>query len=150
MQAKGVIRKQVQWSESRSFFYWRLKRLLLEYNYINNIASLQNSIKEKRQIETKKIKEYYILIVGIDSSQWSNDKDMINWYESTIGKEHMSNYIQNQKNNIISNKLIDLLSQLQSNTSNASTTSNQDLLNQVLTQVPHEIKQDLIKCLQKV
>jgi len=120
------------------------------YNYINNIASLQNSIKEKRQIETKKIKEYYILIVGIDSSQWSNDKDMINWYESTIGKEHMSNYIQNQKNNIISNKLIDLLSQLQSNTSNASTTSNQDLLNQVLTQVPHEIKQDLIKCLQKV
>jgi len=30
MEAKGVIRKSLEWRHSREFFYWRVRRLLLE------------------------------------------------------------------------------------------------------------------------
>lgn len=32
MEARGAIRKAVPWSESRSFFYWRLRRRLAEFD----------------------------------------------------------------------------------------------------------------------
>merc|ERR1739838_523378 len=32
MQAVGVIRQQVEWKSSRSFFYWRLRRKLAEFD----------------------------------------------------------------------------------------------------------------------
>lgn len=38
MQAKGVIRRQVPWAQSRSFFYWRLKRRLKEFDIVNAIT----------------------------------------------------------------------------------------------------------------
>jgi hypothetical protein len=37
MKAKGVIRQQVQWAQSRTFFYWRLRRRLLEFEVVNSI-----------------------------------------------------------------------------------------------------------------
>jgi acetyl-CoA carboxylase/biotin carboxylase 1 len=38
MRAKGVIRRQVQWAESRKFFYWRLRRRLIEFDVANRLA----------------------------------------------------------------------------------------------------------------
>lgn len=32
MEARGAVRKVVPWSESRSFFYWRLRRRLAEFD----------------------------------------------------------------------------------------------------------------------
>jgi acetyl-CoA carboxylase/biotin carboxylase 1 len=42
MKAKGVIKKQVQWSQSRSYFYWRLKRRLIEFDIANKIHGNTN------------------------------------------------------------------------------------------------------------
>lgn len=32
MEARGAVRKVVSWSESRSFFFWRLRRRLAEFD----------------------------------------------------------------------------------------------------------------------
>merc|ERR1712176_1077327 len=37
MEAVGVIRKQVEWKSSRSFFYWRLRRKLAEFDLRNKV-----------------------------------------------------------------------------------------------------------------
>jgi acetyl-CoA carboxylase/biotin carboxylase 1 len=42
MKRKGVIRRQVQWSESRSFFYWRLRRKLLEFELAKSVEKMKH------------------------------------------------------------------------------------------------------------
>lgn len=49
MKAKGVIKKQVQWSKSRSYFYWRLKRRLIEFDIANKIHGKSNLPAGKRK-----------------------------------------------------------------------------------------------------
>lgn len=39
MKAKGVIRKQVEWKYSRHYFYYRLKRRLLDFQAVNTILT---------------------------------------------------------------------------------------------------------------
>jgi acetyl-CoA carboxylase / biotin carboxylase 1 len=40
MKAKGVIRKELEWRDSRRFFYWRLRRRLNEQAIIHTMKSL--------------------------------------------------------------------------------------------------------------
>jgi acetyl-CoA carboxylase/biotin carboxylase 1 len=40
MQRKGVIRRQVNWSESRSFFIWRLRRRLVEFDIARTMEKM--------------------------------------------------------------------------------------------------------------
>lgn len=46
MLAKGVIRKIVQWKDSRSFFYWRLKRRLGEMAAVKALRAADPSLGE--------------------------------------------------------------------------------------------------------
>jgi acetyl-CoA carboxylase/biotin carboxylase 1 len=41
MRAKGVIKKQIMWSQSRAFFYWRLRRRLHEFQMANEVGRLR-------------------------------------------------------------------------------------------------------------
>lgn len=40
MEARGAIRKAVPWAESRSFFYWRLRRRLAEFDLRKQVRQL--------------------------------------------------------------------------------------------------------------
>jgi len=40
MEAKGVIRKSLEWRHSREFFYWRVRRLLLEQECASRIQQV--------------------------------------------------------------------------------------------------------------
>lgn len=139
MQAKGVIRKQVPWSESRSFFYWRLKRLLIEYKVVNDIAALDENVKKNREESVKKMKEFYLSQVGDNCSKWSNDQDMIAWYEEN--KELMVKYTQDQKNHIVESKMAELFQHLSKNHSNES------VFRHVLSHLSDDMKVELKKCL---
>jgi acetyl-CoA carboxylase/biotin carboxylase 1 len=44
MLEKGCISEIVAWRTSRSFFYWRLRRLILEDIFVKKIISAQNSL----------------------------------------------------------------------------------------------------------
>lgn len=78
MKAKGVIRRQVQWAESRTFFYWRLKRRLLEFDLVNSCGNQSNVGERKHAIA--RLKQWY-LSQGGDDVAWEDDRLMVDWFE---------------------------------------------------------------------
>lgn len=78
MKAKGVIRRQVQWAESRTFFYWRLKRRLLEFDLVNSCGSQANVGERKQAI--LRLKQWYLDEQGGNETAWEDDRAMVDWF----------------------------------------------------------------------
>lgn len=79
MQAKGVIRRQVQWAESRSFFYWRLRRRLLEFQSANASGDMSSAGARKEVVQ--RLKHWY-LQQGGNEATWEDDREMVTWFEA--------------------------------------------------------------------
>jgi acetyl-CoA carboxylase/biotin carboxylase 1 len=79
MKAKGVIRKQVQWSESREFFYWRLRRRLNEFEIANQIIALDKSVTTKRDA-INIIKSWCTDPVQV----WGDDRAFVSWLSDNV------------------------------------------------------------------
>jgi len=94
MKAKGVISEVVQWKNARSYFFWRLRRKLLEFNLINQlstcVSSQNNKVSVKRQILREQI---------INNEQvWNNDKEFLDWVESNKNAiDQVISTLRNQK-----------------------------------------------------
>ena len=78
MKAKGVIRKQVQWAESRAFFYWRLRRRLLEFDAVNACGAQAEAGERKAAIAALR---GWFLTQGGDEGQWEDDRGMVEWFQ---------------------------------------------------------------------
>lgn len=81
MKAKGVIRDQLDWSNSRRFFYWRLRRRLNEEYVLKAMASSPlakegQSTSEHRQRNLHLLQSWS----GIEEFQ-TNDRRVSQWYE---------------------------------------------------------------------
>ena len=79
MQAKGVIRRQVQWAESRSFFYWRLRRRLEEFKVANACAEMDTAGARKQAIQ--RLQQWYLTQQKGDEASWKDDQVMVAWFE---------------------------------------------------------------------
>lgn len=79
MQAKGVIRKRVDWSDSRIFFYWRLKRKLAEFGFIKAIRDLDGESFNRNSC-LDKLKSWF-LGNGGSIAYWDDDKYIYTWLE---------------------------------------------------------------------
>mmetsp|Transcript_29832 Transcript_29832/g.94008 ORF Transcript_29832/g.94008 Transcript_29832/m.94008 type:complete len:110 (-) Transcript_29832:93-422(-) len=44
MEAKGVIRKSLEWRRAREFFYWRVRRRVLEQELVRRIQAADPSL----------------------------------------------------------------------------------------------------------
>ena len=88
MQAVGVIRQQVEWKTSRSFFYWRLRRKLAEFDLRKKIieaSTVGRGIASPTPLEaTDMIKQWFTQSDGMDASKWEDDKAMLAW----MGNNH--------------------------------------------------------------
>ena len=86
MEAVGVIRKQVEWESSRSFFYWRLRRKLAEFDLRKKIieaSSVGRGIASPTPLEaTDMIKQWFMQSAGMDAAKWEDDKAMLAWMGS--------------------------------------------------------------------
>lgn len=89
MKAKGVIKKQVPWKESRSFFYWRLQRRLKEFELANSLD------KSGSRREILSFFYAWFLTVGGTAAIWENDRQLMQW----LGKNQqpISDFVQKQK-----------------------------------------------------
>lgn len=76
MKAKGVITEIVSWKNARTYFYWRLRRKLVEFSLLNQLSDCvaQNKISVKRQILREKVIN--------NEKLWNNDKEFLSWVES--------------------------------------------------------------------
>jgi len=83
MKAVGVIRKQVTWKTARSYFYWRLRRKLAEFDLRKKIieaTQVGRGIKSPTPMEaTEMIKSWFLESPGMTPEKWEDDKIMLEW-----------------------------------------------------------------------
>lgn len=83
MQAVGVIRAQVEWPTSRSYFYWRLRRKLAEFDLRKKIieaAEVGRGVKTPTPLEASAlIKQWFLATPGMTAAKWEDDKAMLRW-----------------------------------------------------------------------
>ena len=73
MLRKGVIRKIVDWEQSRSFFYWRLARRLKELEFVQKASLLVAHETTKRKLEE------LLSRAGVDTE---DDREVLEWMTS--------------------------------------------------------------------
>ena len=109
MQAKGVIRKQVTWAQSRKFFFWRLRRRLIEFEIANNIIETDKSIKSKEDA-IQKIQEWFIESGG-SLSIWDDDRKISSWLQDNrqLLREKLTQLRSVVQSNLLSLQLTTIL-----------------------------------------
>ncbi|XP_062225261.1 acetyl-CoA carboxylase 2 isoform X2 [Phragmites australis] len=105
MAAKGVIKKVVDWDESRSFFYKRLRRRISEdiiAKEIRGVAGEQFS----HQSAIELIKKWYLASQGeTGSTEWDDDDAFVAWKDNP---ENYKGYIQELRAQKVSQSLSNL------------------------------------------
>jgi len=71
---------KVPWSESRKFFYWRLKRKLKEFEVVNTISGTTLAFGRRKSLISE-LQQWFSSVVG-DPSSWDDDRTMVSWLES--------------------------------------------------------------------
>jgi acetyl-CoA carboxylase/biotin carboxylase 1 len=80
MQSKGVIRRQVNWKNSRAFFFWRLRRRLTEFDLADELSKngMGPRSADSRTRVIADLHEWF-LSRGGTAEQWEDDKRMLRW-----------------------------------------------------------------------
>nr|CAL63610.1 acetyl-coenzyme A carboxylase [Alopecurus myosuroides] len=106
MAAKGVIRKVVDWEDSRSFFYKRLRRRLSEDVLAKEIRGvIGEKFPHKSAIEL--IKKWYLAseAAAAGSTDWDDDDAFVAWRENP---ENYKEYIKELRAQRVSRLLSDV------------------------------------------
>ncbi|KAJ3673764.1 hypothetical protein LUZ60_005756 [Juncus effusus] len=77
MEAKGVIKKVVDWEESRAFFYKRLKRRVCEGDFVKSVIKAVGE-GSNGKITNEVVKKWFLEQVG-DESKWEDDEAFFAW-----------------------------------------------------------------------
>nr|DBA33810.1 TPA: hypothetical protein GDO54_001441 [Pyxicephalus adspersus] len=86
MQEKGVITDVLEWKTSRSFFYWRLRRLLLEDVAKKKIHAANPELTDG-QIQAM-LRRWFVEVEGtVKAYLWDNNKDVVEWLEKQLMEE---------------------------------------------------------------
>jgi len=83
MKAVGVIQKEVEWQEARSFFYWRLRRKLAEFDLRKQLieaASVGRGIKAPTPLEASAtIRQWFEESRNSSRQSWDDDMAVLSW-----------------------------------------------------------------------
>jgi acetyl-CoA carboxylase/biotin carboxylase 1 len=83
MKAVGVIEKEVEWEHARSYFYWRLRRKLAEFDLrkqLREATQVGRGVKALSPLEaTGLIKQWFAESPGMSETLWSDDKAVLSW-----------------------------------------------------------------------
>ncbi|KAG2570471.1 acetyl-CoA carboxylase 2 isoform X1 [Panicum virgatum] len=105
MAAKGVIKKVVDWEESRSFFYKRLRRRISEDVLAKEIRGIAGD-HFTHQSAVELIKEWYLASQGTTgSTEWDDDDAFVAWKDNP---ENYKGYIQKLRAQKVSQSLSNL------------------------------------------
>merc|ERR1711998_59121 len=82
MAATGVIAKEVPWSQSRSFFYWRLRRRLAEFHIRTQVMKNDSKITVLEAADL--IKQWFNESSNSTNpqEQWEDSKFVLGWMAS--------------------------------------------------------------------
>merc|ERR1712038_1064874 len=81
--AVGVIEKEVEWKESRSFFFWRLRRKLAEFDLRRKMVKASDVGRGKPSLSpldaSSLMKEWFAESSNMSTEMWNDDKRMLTW-----------------------------------------------------------------------
>ncbi|XP_062708918.1 acetyl-CoA carboxylase 1-like [Aedes albopictus] len=81
MLEKGCINEIVPWRSSRSFFYWRMRRLLLEEHFIKQILDAQDSLSVGQA--KSMLRRWFVEDKGATEAYlWENNEPVVEWLEN--------------------------------------------------------------------
>lgn len=103
MKALGVIRKEVKWSESRTFFYWRLRRKLLEFEIANSlkdtappVVATTSAYAGWRKSVIAEMGEWFVETTE-EIHVWEDDRSFVEWMDDSDNKASLNEYIIEKK-----------------------------------------------------
>jgi acetyl-CoA carboxylase / biotin carboxylase 1 len=107
MLEKGCISEIVPWRTSRSFFYWRLRRCLLEDFFICQILKAQKSLSVGQA--QSMLRRWFVEDKGdTNAYQWEENEAVVGWME-----EQKKNESSTVNRNIFAVKKDAIISQIQ-------------------------------------
>ena len=112
MEAKGVIRRQVQWAQSRTFFYWRLRRRLWEFEVAASLRGSglfdRASPQATRKEVSAMLKEWFTAAATAqagsdrDLSVWDDDSALMGWLEAAPNKASLKAFLARKRDDALS------------------------------------------------
>lgn len=118
MKAKGVIRQLVRWSESRKYFYWRLRRRLQEFEFYKDLTkglstgSTTGPVPKKRNEFLQDFHNYVLTLNNGKKELIDNDQQFLYFLQDH--PVQVQQFIQQQKLTYQSQQLTSLLQQMAS------------------------------------
>ncbi|XP_029017802.1 acetyl-CoA carboxylase isoform X4 [Betta splendens] len=86
MQEKGVITDILDWKNVRSFFYWRLRRLLLEQVVKCEILQANKDLSDGHM--QSMLRRWFVETEGtVKAYLWDNNQAVVEWLEKHLSKE---------------------------------------------------------------
>ncbi|XP_026198560.1 acetyl-CoA carboxylase isoform X2 [Anabas testudineus] len=86
MQEKGVITDILDWKNVRSFFYWRLRRLLLEQVVKCEILQANKDLGDGHM--QSMLRRWFVETEGtVKAYLWDNNQAVVEWLEKHLSKE---------------------------------------------------------------
>ncbi|XP_031712065.1 acetyl-CoA carboxylase isoform X1 [Anarrhichthys ocellatus] len=86
MQEKGVINDILDWKNVRTFFYWRLRRLLLEQVVKREILQANKDLSDGHM--QSMLRRWFVETEGtVKAYLWDNNKVVVEWLEKHLSKE---------------------------------------------------------------
>ncbi|KAG7265279.1 hypothetical protein CRUP_008184 [Coryphaenoides rupestris] len=86
MQEKGVITDILEWPTSRHFFYWRMRRLLLEDTVKGKIQAANSELTDG-QIQAM-LRRWFVEAEGtVKAYLWDSNEEVVEWLEKQLAEE---------------------------------------------------------------
>ncbi|XP_053341777.1 acetyl-CoA carboxylase 1 isoform X3 [Clarias gariepinus] len=86
MQEKGVITDVLEWRTSRQFFYWRLRRLLLEDTVKKKIQQANCELTDGQA--QAMLRRWFVEAEGaVKAYLWDSNEDVVEWLERQLTEE---------------------------------------------------------------
>jgi len=83
MKAVGVIERAVEWKDTRSYFYWRLRRKLAEFDLRKKIQETAEVGRASTRLSpvgaSGLIKSWFLETPGATETLWNDDKAVLSW-----------------------------------------------------------------------
>jgi len=84
MKEKGCLRDIVPWAASRKYFYWRLRRRLLEVNLENQIVSALGSRTVEHSQRIAMARRWFAEDHPTSAHHWEEDRAVVEWLEGQV------------------------------------------------------------------
>lgn len=111
MKAVGVIEKEVEWTQARSYFYWRLRRKLAEFDLrkqLKEATKVGRGVKALSPLEASYlIKQWFAESPGMSETLWADDKVVLSWMAGNYGE--LENKILAFTRNVVAQEVMQVM-----------------------------------------